>query len=134
MPHHIPTTLQASLTSRLDRLGPAKEVAQIGAVIGRRFSYALLAAVADRDEPELRALLDQLVAAGLVFQEAAWPHAAFRFKHALVQGVAYESLLRSARQQPARAHRRDPRSGVPGDRARAAGPALGAGRQMPSAR
>jgi class 3 adenylate cyclase/predicted ATPase len=99
VPHHIPTTLHASLTSRLDRLGPAKEVAQVGAVIGRRFSYALLAAVADRDEPELHALLDQLVAAGLLFQEAAWPHATFRFKHALVQSVAYESLLRSARQR-----------------------------------
>jgi class 3 adenylate cyclase/predicted ATPase len=99
VPHHIPTTLHASLTSRLDRLGPAKELAQVGAVIGRRFSYALLAAVADRDESELHALLDQLVAAGLLLQEAAWPHAAFRFKHALVQGVANESLLRSARQQ-----------------------------------
>jgi len=99
VPHHIPTTLHASLTSRLDRLGPAKEVAQVGAVIGRRFSYALLVAVADRDDPELHALLDQLVAAGLLFQEAAWPHATFRFKHALVQSVAYESLLRSVRQR-----------------------------------
>ncbi|MGZ5899636.1 MAG: AAA family ATPase [Reyranella sp.] len=99
VPHRIPTTLHASLTSRLDRLGPAKEVAQVGAVIGRRFSYGLLAAVADRDGLKLRALLDQLVAAGLLFQEAAWPHATFRFKHALVQGVAYESLLRSVRQR-----------------------------------
>jgi predicted ATPase/class 3 adenylate cyclase len=97
-PHAIPTTLQASLASRLDRLGPARELAQVGAVIGRRFSYSLLAAVADRDGPELRALLDQLVVSGLVLQEAAWPHAAFRFKHALVQGVAYEGLLRSVRQ------------------------------------
>jgi class 3 adenylate cyclase/predicted ATPase len=99
VPHRIPTTLHASLTSRLDRLGPAKELAQVGAVIGRRFSYALLAAVADRDESELHALLDQITAAGLVFQEGTWPHATFRFKHALVQSVAYESLLRSARQQ-----------------------------------
>ena len=99
VPHRIPTTLHASLTSRLDRLGPAKELAQVGAVIGRQFSYALLAAVADRDESELHALLDQLVAAGLVFREAAGPHATFRFKHALVQSVAYESLLRSARQR-----------------------------------
>jgi class 3 adenylate cyclase len=98
-PHHIPATLHASLTSRLDRLGPAKELAQVGAVIGRRFSYALLAAVADRDDSELLALLDQLIAAGLVFQEGTWPHVTFRFKHALVQSVAYESLLRSARQQ-----------------------------------
>jgi class 3 adenylate cyclase/predicted ATPase len=99
VPHRIPTTLHASLTSRLDRLGPAKELAQVGAVIGRRFSYALLAAVADRGEPELHALLDQLIAAGLMFQEGTWPHVTFRFKHALVQSVAYESLLRSARQQ-----------------------------------
>jgi class 3 adenylate cyclase/predicted ATPase len=98
-PHRIPTTLHASLTSRLDRLGPARELAQVGAVIGRRFSYALLAAVADRGESELHALLDQLIAAGLVFQEGTWPHATFRFKHALVQSVAYESLLRSARQR-----------------------------------
>jgi predicted ATPase/class 3 adenylate cyclase len=97
-PHRIPTTLHASLTSRLDRLGPARELAQVGAVIGRRFSHALLAAVADRSEPELHALLGQLLAAGLVFQEGAWPQATFRFKHALVQSVAYESLLRSARQ------------------------------------
>jgi class 3 adenylate cyclase/predicted ATPase len=99
VPHHIPTTLHASLTSRLDRLGPAKELAQVGAVIGRRFSYALLAAIADRGEPELHALLDQLIAAGLLFQEGTWPHATFRFKHALVQSVAYENLLRSARQR-----------------------------------
>ena len=95
----VPASLHASLMARLDRLGPAKEVAQVGAVIGRQFSYALLAAVADRDESELHTLLDQLVAAGLVFREAAGPHAMFRFKHALVQSVAYESLLRSARQQ-----------------------------------
>ena len=99
VPHRIPTTLHASLTSRLDKLGPAKELAQVGAVIGRRFSYALLAAVTNRDEWELHALLDQLVASGLVFREAAEPHATFRFKHALVQSVAYEGLLRSARQR-----------------------------------
>jgi predicted ATPase/class 3 adenylate cyclase len=98
-PHRIPTTLHDSLTSRLDRLGPAKELAQVGAVIGRRFSHALLAAVADRGESELHALLGQLIAAGLVFQEGTWPQATFRFKHALVQSVAYESLLRSVRQQ-----------------------------------
>ncbi len=98
-PHQIPTTLQASLTSRLDRLGPAREVAQVGAVIGRRFSHALLSAVADRGALELRVLLDQLTAAGLLIQESAWPRAAFRFKHALVQGVAYEGLLRSVRQR-----------------------------------
>jgi class 3 adenylate cyclase/predicted ATPase len=97
--HHIPATLHASLTSRLDRLGPAKELAQIGAVIGREFSYNLLAAIADRSEAELRALLDQLTAAGLVFRKGALPQATFLFKHALVQDVAYGSLLRPARQQ-----------------------------------
>jgi class 3 adenylate cyclase/predicted ATPase len=98
-PRHIPPTLHASLTSRLDRLGPAKELAQIGAVIGRRFSYALLAAVAGRGEAELHGLLEQLTAAGLVFQQGTPPQATFLFKHALVQDVAYGSLLRSARQQ-----------------------------------
>ena len=98
VPHHIPATLHASLTSRLDRLGPAKELAQVGAVIGRRFSYALLAAVADRGEAELHGLLDQLTAAGLVFRQGTPPQATFLFKHALVQDVAYGSLLRSARQ------------------------------------
>lgn len=99
MPHHIPATLHASLTSRLDRLGPAKELAQIGAVIGRRFSYDLLAAVANRGETELHALLEQLTAAGLVFRQGTPPQATYLFKHALVQDVAYGSLLRSTRQQ-----------------------------------
>jgi class 3 adenylate cyclase/predicted ATPase len=95
----VPTSLQASLTGRLDRLGRAKEVAQLGAVIGRRFSWQLLAALAGSAETELAAGLDRLVAAGLLFQQGAGPHRAFRFKHALVQGAAYESLLRSARRQ-----------------------------------
>jgi class 3 adenylate cyclase len=99
VPHHIPATLQASLTSRLDRLGPAKDLAQIGAVIGRKFSYALLAAVSGRGDPELHRLLRQLTTAGLVFRQGTPPHATFLFKHALVQDVAYGSLLRSARQQ-----------------------------------
>ncbi|MBV8413050.1 MAG: AAA family ATPase [Alphaproteobacteria bacterium] len=95
----IPTTLQASLMSRLDRLGPAKELAQLGAVIGRRFSWPLLAIVAGRSEQEMAAGLEQLIAAGLLFQEGQGPHRSYRFKHALVQSAAYESLLRSARQQ-----------------------------------
>jgi class 3 adenylate cyclase/predicted ATPase len=99
VPHHIPATLHASLTSRLDRLGPAKNLAQIGAVIGRQFSYALLAAVSGRSEPELHGLLDQLTTAGLVFRQGTPPQATFLFKHALVQDVAYGSLLRSTRQQ-----------------------------------
>jgi predicted ATPase len=99
VPHHIPATLHASLASRLDRLGPAKELAQVGAVIGRRFSYHLLAAVAGRGQSELHAALDQLTATGLVFRQGTPPEATFLFKHALVQEVAYGSLLRSARQQ-----------------------------------
>jgi class 3 adenylate cyclase/predicted ATPase len=95
----IPTTLQASLMSRLDRLGPAKELAQLGAVIGRSFSWPLLAIVAGRNDKEMAAGLEQLVAAGLLFQEGQGPHRRYRFKHALVQSAAYESLLRSARQQ-----------------------------------
>jgi class 3 adenylate cyclase len=94
----IPTTLQASLMSRLDRLGPAKELAQLAAVIGRRFSWALLDAIAQRSEAEVTAGLAQLIAAGLVFPEGSGPHRSYRFKHALVQSTAYESLLRSARQ------------------------------------
>jgi class 3 adenylate cyclase len=95
----IPTSLQASLTSRLDRLGPAKELAQLAAVIGRRFSWALLSAIADRSSTELESGLQQLTATGLVLQQGAGPQRLFRFKHALVQSAAYESLLRSARQQ-----------------------------------
>ncbi len=95
----IPTSLQASLMSRLDRLGPAKELAQLGAVIGRRFSWRLLSAIAERSGPELASGLEHLVASGLVFQEGAGPQGVFRFKHALVQSAAYESLLRSARYQ-----------------------------------
>lgn len=95
----IPTSLQASLLSRLDRLGPAKELAQLGAVIGRRFSWGLLSAIAGRDSAEIASGLAQLVASGLVLQEGSGPNPFFRFKHALVQSAAYESLLRSARQQ-----------------------------------
>jgi len=95
----IPTTLQASLMSRLDRLGPAKELAQLAAVIGRRFSWVLLDAIAQRSEAEVAAGLEQLVTAGLVFPEGSGPYRSYRFKHALVQSTAYESLLRSARQQ-----------------------------------
>ena len=83
--------------ARLDRLGAAKEVAQIGAAIGREFSYALLAAVARQPELELQSALDRLVAAGLLFQEGAPPQATYLFKHALVQDAAYGALLREPR-------------------------------------
>ena len=93
----VPASLHASLMARLDRLGPAKEVAQIGAVIGREFSHRLLAAVADKPEAELQSALDRLVAAGLLFRQGVPPHATYLFKHALVQDVAYGTLLRERR-------------------------------------
>jgi predicted ATPase len=84
----IPASLHASLMARLDRLGPAKEMAQIGAAIGREFSHELLALVASREEEGLRAALDRLVDAGLVFQQGVPPEASYLFKHALVRDAA----------------------------------------------
>jgi predicted ATPase len=95
----IPSTLHDSLLARLDRLAPVKEIAQIGAALGREFPHALLAAVADRPEPELLSALDQLVAAELVFRRSASPETTYSFKHALVQDAAYGTLLKSRRQQ-----------------------------------
>ena len=94
----VPPTLQQSLAARLDRLGAAREVAQIGAVLGRDFVYALLRDVAEMDEPALQASLDRLADADLLFVEGAPPEAKYRFKHALIQDAAYESLLKSRRQ------------------------------------
>src|SRR5262249_17042460 len=94
----VPASLHASLMARLDRLGPAKEVAQIGAVIGREFSYELLSAASDQNEVELRLSLQHLVDAGLVFQRGTPPDAMYLFKHALVQDTAYGTLLRNRRQ------------------------------------
>jgi predicted ATPase/class 3 adenylate cyclase len=98
-PLAIPSTLHDSLLARLDRLAPVKEVAQIGAVIGREFSHELLAAVADRSEAEVQAALDQLVSSELVYRRGAPPETTYSFKHALVQDVAYGTLLKSRRQQ-----------------------------------
>jgi class 3 adenylate cyclase/predicted ATPase len=95
----VPASLHASLMARLDRLGPAKEVAQIGAAIGREFSHALLSAVVSKPEPELASALDGLIAAGLLFRQGVPPHASYLFKHALVQDAAYGTLLRMRRQQ-----------------------------------
>jgi predicted ATPase len=95
----VPPSLHASLMARLDRLGPAKELAQIGATIGREFSHALLAAVARKPETELVSALDRLVAAGLVFPQNVPPHATYLFKHALVQDAAYGTLLREPRRR-----------------------------------
>ena len=93
----VPASLHASLMARLDRLGPAKEVAQIGAAIGREFSHALLAAVARKPEAELQSALDRLMTAGLLFRQGVPPHATYLFKHALVQDAAYGTLLREPR-------------------------------------
>ncbi len=98
-PLAIPATLHDSLMARLDRLAPVKEVAQIGAVMGREFSHTLVAAVSPLGEDELQDALDQLVAAELVFQRGTPPEVTFVFKHALVQDAAYQSLLKSKRQQ-----------------------------------
>ena len=93
----VPASLHASLMARLDRLGPAKEVAQIGAAIGREFSHPLLAAVVGKAEQELESALDRLVTAGLLFRQGVPPHATYLFKHALVQDAAYGTLLREPR-------------------------------------
>jgi class 3 adenylate cyclase/predicted ATPase len=93
----VPASLQASLMARLDRLGSAKEVAQIGAAIGREFSHALLSAVVSEPEPELVSALDRLIAAGLLFRQGVPPYASYLFKHALVQDAAYSTLLREPR-------------------------------------
>jgi predicted ATPase len=80
--------------ARLDRLGPAKEVAQIGAGIGREFSHALLVSVMRKPDAELRPALDRLLEAGLLLRQGVPPHATYLFKHALVQDAAYGTLLR----------------------------------------
>jgi class 3 adenylate cyclase len=95
----VPASLHASLMARLDRLGPAKEVAQVGAAIGREFAHTLLAAVVRKPEGELQSALDRVIAAGLLFRQGAPPYATYLFKHALVQDAAYSTLLRSRRQQ-----------------------------------
>ncbi len=93
----VPASLHASLMARLDRLGAAKEVAQIVAAIGREFSDELLAAVVRKPEAELELALDRLIAAGLLFRQGVPPHATYLFKHALVQDAAYGMLLREPR-------------------------------------
>jgi class 3 adenylate cyclase/predicted ATPase len=95
----IPATLQASLMARLDRLGPVREVAQIGAAIGRQFSHELISAVAPIPQRRLNDALDQLVEAELIYRRGTPSQAEYTFKHALVQDAAYSTLLRSRRQQ-----------------------------------
>ena len=94
----VPVTLQSSLIARLDRLDEAKEIGQIGAVIGREFSYRALAAIADKPASEINSALDRLVDAGLIFRSGLPPEADYKFKHALVQDAAYATILISRRQ------------------------------------
>jgi class 3 adenylate cyclase/tetratricopeptide (TPR) repeat protein len=95
----IPPTLQQSLAARLDRLGEAREVAQMGAVAGREFSFGLLHAIAGAREAELNVALEKLVDADLLFVDGVAPDSSYRFKHALIQEAAYESMLRSRRRE-----------------------------------
>jgi predicted ATPase len=95
----IPATLHDSLMARLDRLGPVKEIAQLGATIGREFRYELLQAVSPLDETNLQQALARLVDAELLYQRGLLPQATYLFKHALIQDAAYQSLLRRTRQQ-----------------------------------
>jgi class 3 adenylate cyclase/predicted ATPase len=95
----VPASLHASLMARLDRVPGVKEVAQAAACIGREFGYPLLAAVSPTPEPELRTALERLAAAELVFRRGEPPESSYAFKHALVRDAAYESLLKTQRQQ-----------------------------------
>jgi predicted ATPase len=95
----VPTTLQGSLLARLDRLPEAKQVAQIGAVIGREFSHELISAAADLSDAVFASGLEQLVSSGLAYRRGEPPSATYRFKHALVQRAVYSTLLRTHRQR-----------------------------------
>jgi class 3 adenylate cyclase len=97
--HDIPPTLHDSLAARLDRLGPAKEVAQLAAVIGREFSYELLQAVSAMRETELQSVLQKLINAEIIYARGLAPEATYQFKHALIQDAAYEALLKSRRRE-----------------------------------
>jgi predicted ATPase len=91
----VPASLHASLMARLDRLGRAKEVAQVGAAIGRQFSHTLIASVVRKSEVELGSTLDRLIQAGLLFRQGVPPQATYLFKHALVQDAAYGTPARA---------------------------------------
>lgn len=95
----IPTTLRDSLMARLDRLGPAKELAQLASALGREFSYEVLKAVAEREEPVLQHELKMLLDADLVHRRRATRNPTYLFKHALIRDTAYESMLRPLRKQ-----------------------------------
>ena len=112
-PLAIPTTLQASLTARLDRLSPVREVAQIGAVVGREFHYQLLNAVAGLPKQKLDEALDQLVRSELMFRRGEIPHAVYTFKHALVRDAAYAGLFEKPPRAFACRHREGAGARVP---------------------
>jgi class 3 adenylate cyclase/tetratricopeptide (TPR) repeat protein len=95
----VPASLHASLMARLDRLGPAKKVAQVGAAIGREFSHALLAALVREDDTKLQLSLERLVLAGLLLRQGQSQQGSYLFKHALVRDIAYGSMLRADRQR-----------------------------------
>ncbi len=99
LPFGIPATLHDSLLARLDRLGPVKEIAQLGATLGREFPYELLQAVSPLDESVLQTALNQLVEAEFLYRRTLHSHDLYLFKHALIQEAAYQSLLKSTRQQ-----------------------------------
>jgi predicted ATPase len=98
-PTAIPTTLHASLLARLDRLAPTRDLAQLGAALGRHFSYDLISAVAQLPKQQVDASLAQLERAELIFRRGMPPDAEYTFKHALVQDAAYSTMLRDKRQQ-----------------------------------
>ena len=97
LPLAIPSTLQDSLMARLDQRSDAREVAQLAAVIGRRFSHAILAAVANEDDDALQGALDELLQSGLIYRRGGAADAVYEFKHALVRDIAYQSMLKSRR-------------------------------------
>src|SRR5215472_14521493 len=97
--HAIPETLHDSLMARLDRLGAAKEVAQLAAVIGTEFSYELLQLIAEVSEGELRTALTKLTDAELIYARGFPPEATYQFKHALIRETAYDALLKSRRRE-----------------------------------
>jgi predicted ATPase len=99
LPLSIPATLHDALMARLDRLSTAKEIAQLGATLGREFPYELLQAVSPWNAPILEQALARLVGAEILYQRGTMPQARYSFKHALIQDTAYQSLLKSKRQQ-----------------------------------
>ena len=99
MTREIPATLRDSLTARLDHLEPAKEVAQVAAVIGSEFSFELLQTAGSIDEPKLQSALDKLVDAELIYARGIAPEATYQFKRALIQDAAYEGLLKTRRRE-----------------------------------